>query len=46
MNTNSAELQRTPFDVLRVGRVVERMFRGYTGGRCIQLWDERIGHGR
>ncbi len=39
MNTNSAELPHTHFDALRVGRVVERVFRGYTGSLGVRLWD-------
>ncbi len=39
MNTNSAELQRAQFDVIRVRRVVERVFRGYTGSLGVRLWD-------
>ena len=39
MNTNSAELQRAHFDALRVGRVAEPVFRGYTGSLGVRLWD-------
>ena len=39
MNTNSAALPRVHFDALRVGRVVERMFQGYTGSMGVRLWD-------
>ena len=39
MNSNSAALPRTHFDALRVGRVVERVFRGYTGSLGVRLWD-------
>ena len=39
MNTNSAELQQVHFDALRVRRVVERVFRGYTGSLGVRLWD-------
>lgn len=39
MNTNIAELQHAHFDSLRVGRVVERVFRGYTGSLGVRLWD-------
>lgn len=39
MSTNSAELQHANFDALRVRRVVERVFRGYTGSFGLRLWD-------
>ena len=39
MNTNTAELQHTHFDVIRIRRVVERVFRGYTGSLGVRLWD-------
>ena len=39
MNTNSAELPRAHFDAARVGRVVERVFQGYTGSLAVRLWD-------
>ncbi len=39
MNTDSAELPRSHFDAARVGRVVERVFRGYTGSLGVRLWD-------
>ena len=39
MQMNSAELQRVHLDTTRVRRVAERVFRGYTGGLRIRLWD-------
>ncbi|MBC8007926.1 MAG: class I SAM-dependent methyltransferase [Prolixibacteraceae bacterium] len=39
MNTNIAEQQHVQFDALRVRRVVERVFRGYTGSLDVRLWD-------
>ena len=36
---NSGELQHTHFDVIRMRRVVERVFRGYTGSLGVRLWD-------
>lgn len=39
MNVDSAELRHTHFDSLRVRRVVERGFRGYTGSLGVRLWD-------
>ena len=39
MITNSAALPRVYFDALRVGRVVERVFQGYTGSLGVRLWD-------
>ena len=39
MNTNSSELPYAEFDALKVGRVVERVFRGYTGSLGVRLWD-------
>ena len=39
MNTNSAELPHARFDALTVGRVVERVFRTYTGSLGVRLWD-------
>ena len=42
MNTNSAELRHAHIDALRVGRVVERVFRGYAGGLGVRLWDGMV----
>ena len=42
MNTNSAELRHAHFDALRVGRVVERVFRGYAGSLGVRLWDGMV----
>lgn len=39
MDMDSAELQHTHFDAIRVRRVVERAFRGYTGSLGVRLWD-------
>jgi len=39
MNTNSAELQQARYEALRVGHVLERLFRDYAGGLSIRLWD-------
>lgn len=39
MNANSAELPHVRFDAHRVRSVVERVFRGYTGGLGVRLWD-------
>ena len=39
MSTNLAELQQVHFDAFKVRRVVERVFRGYTGSLDIRLWD-------
>ena len=38
MNPNSAELQHAHFDALRVRRVIERVFRRYTGSLGVRLW--------
>ena len=38
MNPNSAELQHAYLDALRVRRVVERVFRRYTGSLGVRLW--------
>lgn len=42
MNTNSAELRHAHIDAPRVGRVVERVFRGYAGGLGVRLWDGMV----
>lgn len=39
MNTSSAELQHVPVDAIRMKRVVERVFRDYSGGLGLRLWD-------
>jgi cyclopropane-fatty-acyl-phospholipid synthase len=39
MNTNSPELQQVHFDAVKVRRVLERVFRGYTGSLDVRLWD-------
>ena len=39
MNTNSALRQSADFDALRVRRVVERVFRSYTGSLGVRFWD-------
>ena len=39
MNTNIAALSRRHFDALRVRRIVERVFRSYTGALGVRLWD-------
>ncbi len=42
MNMNSAELQRLHFDEIRVRRVVERIFLGYTGSLGVRVWDGTV----
>lgn len=42
MNTHSAELPQVHFDALRVRRIVERVFRGYTGSLGVRLWDGKV----
>lgn len=42
MNMNGTELQHARFDAFRVGRAVERVFRGYTGGLGVRLWDGMV----
>ena len=39
MNTISAELQRARPDGFRIKRVVEQVFRNYTGSLGVRLWD-------
>ena len=39
MSTNIAQLPHAHFDARRVRRVVERVFRGYTGSLGVRLWD-------
>ena len=39
MNTNTAALPHTHSDALRLGRVVKRVFQGYTGSLGVRLWD-------
>jgi len=39
MSANSAEIPRTRPDALMVGRVVERIFRSYTGSLGLRLWN-------
>ena len=42
MNTRSAELPQVCFDALKVRRIVERVFRGYTGSLGVRLWDGKV----
>ena len=42
MKTNSTELQHPHFDALRVRRVVEWVFRTYTGSPGVRLWDGKM----
>lgn len=42
MSMNGTDLQHARFDAFRVGRAVERVFRGYTGGLSVRLWDGMV----
>ena len=42
MNMISAELQRAQPDGFRIKRIVEQVFRNYTGSLGVRLWDGKL----